>query len=691
MEFRIADTFTDSLARLTAQEQKAVKTTAFDLQMDASAPGLSFHKLDRAVDKNFWSVRVNADIRLIVHRGAASLLLAYVDHHDKAYRWAERRKIERHPTTGAMQLVEVRERVEELPAKPSAAAPSATPGSKLFAGLRKLELMAFGVPEEWVKDVRDATEASLFDLLPHLPQEAQEALLRLAVGEKPAVPEPAPADPAADPFAHPDAQRRFRILHDGDELRRALDFPWDRWAVFLHPAQRDLVERRYAGPARVTGSAGTGKTIVALHRAVQLARRHPKARVLLTTFSKPLAKALGARLASLVGGEPAIAARIDVQALTAVAYELYGKAFGQPNIASGAVVQALLRTTAAQVKDAKFPQHFLANEWTEVVDAQQLTSWEAYRDAARLGRKTRLGEKQRQVLWSIFEAVAAGLRDRKLVTWAHIFGRLAEQAAAGKSVGYDFVVVDEAQDLSMPEARFLAAMAGSKADGLFFAGDLGQRIFQQPFSWKSLGIDVRGRSNSLRINYRTSHQIRTQADRLLPGVVSDVDGTQENRRGTVSLFDGPVPVIRLFKDEAAEGAAVGAWIAERLREGYAPPEIGILVRSAAQVGRARAAVKAAGAKAVEFDEKVEGAAGAVSISQMHLAKGLEFRAVAVIACDDEVLPLQERVEAVTDEADLVEVYETERHLLYVACTRARDSLWVSGVMPESEFLRDVLG
>ncbi|MFN7308062.1 MAG: DNA helicase, partial [Acetobacteraceae bacterium] len=260
MEFRIAATFTESLARLTAQEQKAVKTTAFDLQMDASAPGLSFHKLDRAVDKNFWSVRVNADIRLIVHRGDASLLLAYVDHHDKAYRWAERRKIERHPTTGAMQLVEVRERVEDLVVRPKP--PSAVPEPKLFAGLRKLEIMSFGVPEEWVNDVREATESSLFDLLPHLPQEAQEALLRLAVGEKPVIAEPAPAEAIADPFAHPDAQRRFRMLQDGDELRRALDFPWDRWAVFLHPAQRALVERRFAGPARVTGSAGTGKTMV---------------------------------------------------------------------------------------------------------------------------------------------------------------------------------------------------------------------------------------------------------------------------------------------------------------------------------------------------------------------------------------------------------------------------------------------
>lgn len=177
----------------------------------------------------------------------------------------------------------------------------------------------------------------------------------------------------------------------------------------------------------------------------------------------------------------------------------------------------------------------------------------------------------------------------------------------------------------------------------------------------------------------------------MPGVVSDVDGMQENRRGTVSLFDEPPPVVRLFKNEPAEGAAVGAWIAERLREGYAPHEISVLVRSIEQMSRARAAVKVADTKALELDEKVEVTPGAVSICQMHLAKGLEFRAVAVMACDDEVLPLQERVEAVTDEADLLEVYETERHLLYVACTRARDSLWVSGVEPESEFLRDVRG
>lgn len=231
MEFRIADTFTSSLTRLTAQEQKAAKTTAFDLQLNPASPGLSFHKLDRAKDSNFWSVRVNADIRIIVHRTAGSILLVYVDHHDDAYKWAERRKIERHPTTGAMQLVEVRERVKEVeiyqaPAATPVPELAPLPGRLLFDNLRKFELMAFGVPEEWVDDVRRATEDTVFDILAHLPQEAQEALLKLAVGETPEPPVAAPAE--ADPFDHPDARRRFRVLTNIEELERALEYPWEK-------------------------------------------------------------------------------------------------------------------------------------------------------------------------------------------------------------------------------------------------------------------------------------------------------------------------------------------------------------------------------------------------------------------------------------------------------------------------------
>jgi superfamily I DNA/RNA helicase len=204
----------------------------------------------------------------------------------------------------------------------------------------------------------------------------------------------------------------------------------------------------------------------------------------------------------------------------------------------------------------------------------------------------------------------------------------------------------------------------------------------------ALGVDVRGRSRTLRVNYRTSHQIRTQADRLLGPVVTDVDGNGEDRSDTVSVFNGPAPVVRSLKSESEEAAFVGNWIAERAKGGVVPHEFGVFVRSPAQLDRASAAVKAAGLSFKILDEHVETVSGQVSISTMHLAKGLEFRAVIVMACDDEIIPLQERIETVGDDADLQEIYETERHLLYVACTRARDHLLVSGVEPVSEFLDD---
>ncbi len=697
MDFRIADTFTDSLARLTGEEQKAVKTTAFDLQINPASPSLSFHKLAKAKDKNFWSVRVGSDIRLIVHKSDASLLLCYVDHHDKAYDWAERRKLETHPTTGAAQLVEIRETVKEVLVpvyvQPELAlAPKPSPGPKpLFAGTPDDELLSYGVPAEWLDDVKLATADTLLALSDHLPAEAAEALLELATGGKPRV--PAQPKATANPFDHPDAQRRFRVMTNVEELQRALDFPWEKWTVFLHPEQRQWVERVYTGPARVSGSAGTGKTIVALHRAAHLARAHPDARVLLTTFSDTLASALQTKLRRLLGNEPRLAERVDVHSIDAIGLRLYKTHVQSPGrpatIASREVIRGLVQEAVNAIGGHKFGVHFVLTEWEQVVDAWRLENWEGYRDVVRLGRKTRLPEAQRTVLWSIFERIRAGLRERNLITHAELFTALALDISRDKNVVFDFAIVDEAQDISVAHLRFFAALGGTRPNALFFAGDLGQRIFQQPFSWKSLGVDVRGRSRTLRINYRTSHQIRTQADRLLGPVVTDVDGNTEDRSDTVSVFNGPPPVILTLKDEIAEIKAVGNWISERAMAGVLPHEFGVFVRSAAQLDRAQAAVKESGLVFKVLDEHVETVSGHVSISTMHLAKGLEFRAVVVMACDDEIIPLQERIETVGDDADLQEVYDTERQLLYVACTRARDNLLVTSVEPASEFLDDM--
>jgi mRNA-degrading endonuclease RelE of RelBE toxin-antitoxin system len=688
MEFRIADTFTESLARLTGEEQKAVKTTAFDLQMNPVNPGMSFHKLDKAKDRNFWSVRVGSDIRLIVHKTQASLLLCYADHHDKAYDWAERRKLETHPKTGAAQLVEIRETVREVVVPvyvhtepPSAAKPH------LFAEISDDQLLSYGVPPEWLGDVRQANEDSLLTLADRLPGEAAEALLELATGGKPRVPQIVTA--TTSPFEHPDAQRRFRVMKNVEELERALDFPWDRWTVFLHPEQRQWVERSYAGPARVSGSAGTGKTIVALHRAVFLTRANPDARVLLTTFSDILANALRTKLRRLIRNEPRLAERLEVHSINAIGQRLYRMHFDQTNLAPREVIAELLGAAAKKIGNQKFSLHFLLTEWEQVVDAWQLETWESYRDVVRLGRKTRLPEQQRVTLWSIFERVRADLASRGMITLSEMFTKLAGAIASSKSPPFDFAVVDEAQDISVAHLRFLSALGARRPDALFFAGDLGQRIFQQPFSWLALGVDLRGRCRNLRVNYRTSHQIRVQADRLLAPEVSDADGNTEERGDTISVFNGPAPDIRTLNTQEDEVETVGKWISERVKEGVTPHEFGVFVRSAAELDRARASVTKSGLPFKILDENVETTSGHVSISTMHLAKGLEFRAVVVMACDDEVIPLQERIESVGDDADLQEVYDTERHLLYVACTRARDHLLVTSVEPASEFLDDL--
>ncbi len=697
MEFRIADTFTDSLTRLTGDEQKAVKTTAFDLQLNPAHPSLSFHKLDRARDKNFWFIRVSSDIRLIVHKTTSSFLLCYVDHHDDAYAWAERRKLEVHPKTGAAQFVEIRETVQEILVPvyvptdtPATAKPAAKPLSPLFASLPDETLLSYGVPMEWLADVKAADEESLLVLTDHLPAEAAEALLELATGGTPKVAQP--SVPSADPFAHPDALRRFRTLTNVEELQQALDYPWDKWAVFLHPDQRSLVSRTYTGPARVSGSAGTGKTIVALHRAVHLARQNDNTRVLLTTFSDILANALQVKLRRLISSEPHLAERIDVEAIDKAGLRLYKPLAGRLGTGPVAVVAPgqladLMSKAAQRVTDQKFSLSFLLSEWAQVVDAWQLKSWEEYRDVRRLGRKTKLPESQRVKLWAVFEQVLGELKAQRLVTYAEVFTQLASLISARPP--YDHVVVDEAQDITVYHLRMLAALGTTRPDALFFAGDIGQRIFQQPFSWKTVGVSVQGRSKTLTVNYRTSHQIRRKADQLLSPELIDADGNIDERDKTISVFNGPTPEFNCFDTPEEEVDFVGNWIADLHRNGLSPHEIGVFVRSDRQIERATAAVQSARLPYLVLDEQVETISTKVSVSTMHLAKGLEFRAVVVMACDDEVIPSQERIESITDHADLEDVYNTERHLLYVACTRARDQLLITSVAPCSEFLDDI--
>lgn len=701
MRFCIADTFSDALSKLQPQEQKTAKVTVFDLQQDPASLGLKFHRVDKSKDENFWSIRVNRDIRIIVHKTASSFLVCYVDHHDDAYTWAERRRIDTHPRTGAAQIVEVRERIEEitrtvyrdavqteldLPAFAEAPQPPVLP--HLFAKLSSDDLLGAGVPEDWISDVLVSTEDTFFPIAEHIPAEAAEALLDYVSTGR--LREPEILEAGDSPFNHPDAQRRFRIFDDVEELSLALDYPWDKWAIYLHPAQRQVVKQTFNGPARVSGSAGTGKTVVALHRAAQLLKNDNRARLLLTTFSGPLSNALEHKFGVLLGADKSLLDRATILPFKGIAKELFTLVTGHdPRPASRTHVQAAIETAVKEIGDGGFTMRFLLSEWSTVLDAWQIQTLADYASVPRLGRKNRMGTSQRERIWPIIERARHLLESQRLHTWPMIFDRVSKHFSNRDAMPFTHIVVDEAQDLGVPELRMLAAIAPPAPNALFFAGDLGQRIFQEPFSWMALGVDIRGRSRTLKVNYRTSHQIRMKVDKLLPDLIRDVDGNEDERTGTVSVFNGPDPDVRIFEDEPEEIDAVATWISSMLRDGVTAQEIGIFVRSENELNRARAAVKQAGAEPLHLSERVEDRTDRIAVGTMHLAKGLEFKAVAIMACDNEILPLESRIETAADEAELDQVFETERHLFYVACTRARDMLLITGLEPASEFLEDL--
>jgi len=684
MNFFIARTFQPALAKLDNQSQKAAMITAFKLQMNPAGDGKQFHRINKAKEKNFWSVRASQDIRLIVHKTGDALTLCYVDHHDPAYDWAMRRVFERHPKTGAMQIVELVETVREVTPKLAGQSDIFIPPTpeKFFpplGNIHKDDLLAHGVPESWIERLKSASEDELLELSERLPEEACEAVLAFATGGRPPPPAPVMSD-----AAHPDESRRVRVIDNRDELEAALEYPWEQWTVFPHPSQREVIDADYEGPARVAGSAGTGKSVVALHRAYRHSQEDG-ARVLLSTFSTPLASALSRKLAILNGHENKLVSNVNVGSFVDSASELFELISGRRPLF---VLSDAIRKQFSEIAPDE-NQTFLNSEWEHVIDAWQIGSLNDYLDVARMGRRSRVSRDRREILWPIFAEVLKWIKEKRRMTHAMLFANVADYYRERDTKPYTHILIDEAQDLGVPELRFLAAIDPNTTNSLFFAGDLGQRIFKLPFSWKTLGVDVSERTSVLTVNYRTTHQVRFSADKLLPSEVVDMDGIAEVRDDTISIFNGPTPDVETFDTQEAEIAHVAAWVQSHLDAGVPSHEIGLIVRSDAELARARQIAGLVNLQPQTLTEAMQVKTDALPIGRMHFAKGLEFRCVSVMACDDDILPLQSRIESASTEQDLDEVYTTEKHLLYVACTRARESLIVTGVDPASDYLSDM--
>lgn len=696
MQFIVAQSFMKQLKRLTEREQGMVSNAVLGLQYDPTAAKHNLHKVDG--NAGWWSAYVNGDLRIILRKqidGKSMMVICWADHHDAAYIWAKNHVLKQHPTTGAMQLVEIPEVVANQPARTTTKEddkPSVKnvvpPCAKL--GITREDLLAYGVPELWVSSVINAkSDEELLEIGEHLPPDAVEAVLKIAVGDKPELPQPNEEEQkheeSVKPFESEREKQSWWVVTDDQDLKDALNSTaWDSWCVYLHPSQRAIAERKYSGAYRVSGSAGTGKTVVALHHAKYLLRTEPGAMVLVTTFSENLAMDLNYRVKPLM--RPRELERCDTRTFRAFGIETFDKLEpSHPRVLESSELKELVDEVVEanrQLLPKGILPEFAASEFERVVDTRGLTTWESYRDALRRGVLRRLSEERRAALWKVFEAIRARLRSQNLMTTNEMFWELSKRYKddANRMRLYTHIVVDESQDLCEAELAFLGAYA--KGEGsLFFAGDIGQRIIRYSFPWKPFGIDLRGKSKVLKVNYRTTQQIRSMADKLMADKMEDADEVVQERKGTISLLSGPNPVFKQFDSVDAEIDGVAKWLDQLHDEQKVESNaIAIFYRSDKEWERAKAAVKRSKYASAKIPPK---------LCAMFDAKGLEYQAVVVMACDADVIPSPDRLAEADIIAGLQEIYDTERNLLYVACTRARDYLLVTSAGIPSELLLDM--
>lgn len=703
----LADDFLTAYARIPRGAQKKVAEFTRKFRENPTSSAINYEKLASMRDPRLRSVRVGIDYRAIVlapEQGNVYVLL-WVDHHDEAYTWAKDRRVEVHPETGALQVFRSAEEAVASIDQARATVPKGTkPPSGRFAEFDDRTLVAAGIPAALLPAVRAVyTDGDLEALSPHLPPEAAEVLTGLAAGfsldealeqvlGEPTVeaPKTIDTDDLAAALDRPHSGRRFRVMDADFDLEAALSFPLDRWRVFLHPTQKSLVSRDYKGPMRVLGGAGTGKTVVAMHRAVWLARHRlgEHETLLFTAFNKNLARDIRDQLTKLATDEEL--RRIRVDNIDGLAAEILKESGERARLARGSQARDLLDEAVNVYGDGPWDASFYASEWRDVVQAQAIRKESEYLRARRIGRGTRLTKMDRKKVWQVFAYYQEQLLDQGLME-AQEMRRVARKWLESKSPAGRFaaVVVDETQDMGPEALTLIRALAGPEhANDLFLVGDAHQRIYDRGASLSSCGINVRGRrSRRLRVNYRTTDAIRRFALRALEGEqYDDLDEGQDDLKGHVSLRFGPAPVVRTFDSTAEERAFLVQEIGRRISDGVSPEDICVTARTHEWLESVYGpALRSSGIPFTEIGATGASSTG-VRLATMHRVKGLEFPIMFVAGVNRGIVPLETAELTGSDKVIAAAARKRERCLLYVATSRARDELYVTASGVPSEFL-----
>jgi len=703
----LSQDFLFQLAKLPSGAQSKVLKWAVKFQADPKSPGINYEKINAARDPNLKSVRLDLDWRGIVFKPDSGdvYVLLHVDHHDAAYRWAERRKIAINPVTGAMQIVFVEEvaaparvvatavttpvvAAEETTAAKEATSQAVltTPKPPLFAALSDRELMSIGVPEDWIGRIQGVqTEEALDGLQTSLPVEAYEGLFLLAAGDtidqvltsrETRVDRTIDTTDFMTALTTPESQSRFVIVDDDEAMLAIMNAPLSQWRIFLHPTQHKLASGDRSGPVRVLGGAGTGKTVVAMHRAKWLAEnRTPDGKkVLFTTFTKNLALDIEDNLKTLCS--PKTMAKMEVRNLDAWVHGFMRSRKLEHKLVYDRSQDGALQAwqAALAVKDASIdlPTTFYEQEFEQVVLAQGVTTRDEYRAVRRTGRGVILNRAKRDAIWPVFEEYRGQLASRKLKevddAYRDIASVLSQQPQSdGTALPYSAIVIDETQDFGPQALKLLRAMMPRETNDLFFVGDGHQRIYSRHRAAMSkCGIDIRGRSRKLYLNYRTTDEIRHLAVALLQGCeVDDLDDGHDETRRYKSLSHGPVPVVvDAASLEVAIKLAIESAKAWQSQDEQGHPGSTCVIASSRSVRETFAKqFVAAGFKTsvIDANQNAGKDASCIYFATMHRAKGLEFDRVIVVASASSFgKPLD------TD---------SQRKLIYVALTRAkRDAL-----------------
>jgi superfamily I DNA/RNA helicase len=673
---------------------------------DPSTNGLNLETVEGAKDNSIKSLRVDQGYRAIAFEVGRDIMFVHVNEHDKAYRWAAGRRVKLDPETNRVRVIEEVEVVPELVATPALAAP------RLFEGVPNARLRGLGVPEEELAAVYlvptiDDLEAAedRFDPLTYQILYAVAAgyvdeeirSLTGIDGETEAEAQVPATGLTFGQMIETEQSRQTIFIPDSEaELRRVFEEGLEGWRIFLHPEQRKIAYRDYNGPALVRGGAGTGKTVVAMHRAKHLADQIEKnpsragQRVLLTTFTTSLAHDIEANLRTLCPAHlDARPPRIEVINLDRwVSQFLKRKSFAREVAFFGEARDRLDRVWQEVFDDHELPEGlseaFVRAEWSQIIQAKGLVDQKAYLKASRTGRGTPLDRKKRAALWDIFADYRARLISARLAEPDDAYREATEiLSAEASNLPYTAVIVDEAQDMGEQAFRLIRAIVPESLSGdknsLFIVGDAHQRIYGRRAAMSACGINVRGRSKRLRLNYRTTQEIRAWAVSILEGVnVDDLDEGTDSLRGYISLMRGVAPELVGCRSEAEELDGLVAWVRSLPTDQIRFAEIGVLCARRIDMDKVQGALRAAGIETVILqsgadDRSVPG----VRITTMHRAKGLEFFAVGIPFLSDGTFPPQGALKSAVDAADRDDIITQHRSLLHVAATRAKKALRVS--------------